>query len=178
VSDGARRAAGLTSALLWGAHALDSLWLGQGADLLWMCNLGGLLLALGLWRAAPWLVALSASWLVLGVPLWALDVLATGQTRLSSIFSHLGGLLLALYGVYRLGWPPRTWLLASLGLAGLLVVCRTLTPAQANVNLVFEVWPLLADKIGHGLYLVLLGALAAAVFGLLDVLASRMVRAP
>jgi hypothetical protein len=180
VPDGARRAAGLKLGLLgglfWGAHALDSVLLGQSADLLWMCNLGGLLLAVGLGQGAPRLVALSASWMVLGVPLWALDVLLTGQTRPSSVLSHLGGLALALFGVTWLGWPPRTWIAASLALVGLLLLCRALTPSEANVNLVFEVWPLLQGRIGHGLYLALLGGLAAGVFGLLDVMASRMVR--
>jgi hypothetical protein len=182
VPDGPGRAEGLTlgglAALIWAAHALDSVWLGLAPDLLWMCNLGGLLLAVGLASRSPRLVALTASWMVLGVPLWALDVLLTGQTRPSSVLSHLGGLSLALYGVSRLGWPPRTWLLASLALSALLLLCRALTPSEANVNLVFEVWPLLQGKVGHGVYLVLLGGLAAGVFALLDALASRMVRAP
>lgn len=163
----------LLSVLAWGWHAMDSVRQNQPWDLLWMCNLGGLLLAAGWAARSPRTVAVAASWMALGVPLWALDLAAGAETRPSSVLSHLGGLALSGYAVYRLGWPRLTALPASLSLAALMVLCRLFTPEAGNVNLVFEVWPVFDGLIGHGPYLALLAMLATAVFAAIDAAASR-----
>lgn len=173
MQDGARSKerliAGLLAGGVWGWHALDSVWAGSAVDLLWMCNLGGLLLSASLLSGSTRGLSVAASWLLFGVPLWALDLAAGGQTTPSSVASHLGGLSIAVWGVMREGWARRASLWASAALAGLMLICRGCTPPEANVNLVFEVWTVWEGAIGHGAYVVFLGTLASAVFVAIDV---------
>ncbi|MCA9495233.1 MAG: hypothetical protein KC621_35135, partial [Myxococcales bacterium] len=74
----------LLSWLVWGLHAAECVWRGEPWDLLWMCNVGGAMVALG-WTlgSARWL-SVAGCWLVVGVPRWALDLLGGGEVRAAS----------------------------------------------------------------------------------------------
>jgi len=59
---------------------------------------------------------------------------------LLSIPTHVGGLMISLWGVKKFGIPRRSWAAASLSLIILGHICRFTTPVEANVNLSQSVW--------------------------------------
>ena len=49
--------------------------------------------------------------------------------------------MIGLYAVRRFGLPSGAWWKTTLALIFLIVVCRFVTPAKANVNLAFSMYP-------------------------------------
>jgi hypothetical protein len=144
-------------------------------NMLWACHLGALLVGAGLLFTAPTLNAVGVLWLLLGVPLWLLDLLDGGELVPTSILTHFGGLALGLWGVRRLGFPPMAALPAAVGLYILNRLSWLLTAPAENVNLAFTVWPGWEHYFpSHRLYLATLLLLSAVVFGLLTPLLRRL----
>src|SRR4029453_4342464 len=69
--------------------------------MLWMCNIGSLVLALGLFLEKPVLVRLSAIWAIPGVIIWFIYVVLPWGVFLTSALDHLGGLVVALIALKR-----------------------------------------------------------------------------
>src|SRR6185437_8352001 len=109
-------------------------------DLLWACNVAMPLLAFGCFLAHARMCVCAFLFLLYGTPMWLLDLVAGGGMVLTSPLLHLGGLGLAAYAVWRLGWPPRTWLVAAGGAALVLAISALVTPPAANVNMAFSVY--------------------------------------
>jgi hypothetical protein len=77
--------------------------------------------------------------------------------------------------VHRLGLPTDAWWQAAAGLFGLHLLSRFATPAAANVNLAFAVWPGWERLFrSHALYIATLVAASAAVFAVLTPLLQRL----
>lgn len=111
----------------------------QGA--LWACHVGCAIVGVGcfLRRALP--VAIGTLWLVYGGTVWCID-LATGANLIpTSLFTHVGGLAVAALALRELRWVRGASLAATVALFLLLGVTRLVTPASANINLVFAVTP-------------------------------------
>jgi len=138
-----RRALWLGAAALgcYAVHATFHLFHGSPADLLWMCHLGAAVVGVGLLCASNITVAVGTLFLSLGTPLWFIDLAGGGEFYPTSCFTHIGGLVMGLYAVRRFGLPAGSWWKATLALIFLMVVCRFVTPAQANVNLAFSMYP-------------------------------------
>lgn len=168
-----RRWLGGAALVAWGVHAAGIVARGEAWDLLWMCNVAGLGVAIGAFTGSARVLSVAAAWLTLGVPLWALDGAANG-VRADSVAAHLGGLGLAWLGVRGFGWARGSAAHATAGLAVLMAISSVTTPATANVNLVAAVWPgWQAWFGGHAVYLVFMGTLAATVFLAVDGAATR-----
>jgi hypothetical protein len=79
--------------------------------------------------------------LIWGVPLWLLDVFTGGEFLPTSMGTHVGGFVLGLYGIYKLGLPRRTWLWLWLTTALLMVLSRWACTYSGtefeNVNMCF-----------------------------------------
>jgi len=65
-------------------------------NMLWMCNLGNLILAAGLFLDKSTLVRLSAIWMVPGLIIWFVYVVLPWGVFLSSILAHVGGLAVSM----------------------------------------------------------------------------------
>jgi hypothetical protein len=142
--------------------------------LLWCCHLGCLLVGIGLLRPYRWTYAVGTAWMVLGVPLWLLNVFVSREFMPTSLLSHMGGLLLAFYGLNHVEIPRHLWLAATTGLIALAVVTRLLTPPAANINLAFSVWAgweTVFPSYFH--YALMMLALAAVLFFLFEITARR-----
>jgi len=107
---------------------------GRPADILWACNVCDATLALGLLANAPVLVRPAALWLLLGIPLWVLDMALTGDCNVPTFLSHIGGLTVGLAAVWKLRAAARAWRDALAGYLFLQLVCRFATPPELNVN--------------------------------------------
>jgi hypothetical protein len=137
----------------------------EAYEMLWTCNASALVIGLaGLLRSRTGL-AIGLCWLSIGVPLWLVDLAGGGELMPSSILTHVVGPLGAILALVRVGWPPSAWWKAATALTALLGVTRLATPAKANVNLAFRVWPGWEALFpNHVVYLVALMLLCCALF--------------
>jgi hypothetical protein len=148
-----------------GVHVLSGRW----PDIFWGCTTATLLVGIGalIGRAEP--VAMGVLWLCFGNPLWVLDITTGGEFLPTSLFTHVGGLLLGLLTLRRLGVPREAWLHATLGYLGLLGLTRLATPRASNVNLAFAVAPGWEKTFpSHPLYLLLLVTAGTATFAIVQ----------
>lgn len=140
--EGARAsvAAGVLSLFFFVLLAVYHIRNGQSYHILWTCHMACLVLGAGLMFKRPLLTAIGFFWLCFGVPLWLLNVLTGSPLIVLSVPTHIGGLLIGLWGVKRWGVPKHTWVFASVLLIVLGVVSRFTTPFDANVNLSHAIW--------------------------------------
>lgn len=144
-----------------------------------MCNMGALLVGVGLLVRQPRPLAVGATWLAVGDVLWALDLLSGSDLLPTSLLTHILGLAIGVIGLRRLGFPRGTWLVAGVAVLGLQEITRLLTPERSNVNVVFAMYGG-AERIfsSHLAYRGSLIALAFVLFGVVEVAARRLIPAP
>ncbi len=137
------RLLGLLPLMFFCAHAFYYWRRGEPAHILWMCNIGNLLLAAGLLLRRPQLTRVAAVWLIPGLPVWLLFVVRAWGFVPTSTLAHLGGLTVGLYALARVRVDRATWLHAFVWYLLVQFVCRLITPPALNVNLahsVYEGW--------------------------------------
>ena len=113
-----------------------------------MCNIGNLLLAVGLFLSEAILIRVAVIWMLPGVVVWAMYVvptwgmLLTGQLSFSQLFAvlsstlaHLGGFSVGMLAMQRVRMDTRAWLYAFGWYFVVQLLSRLLTPAEMNVNL-------------------------------------------
>ena len=112
-----------------------------------MCNIGNLLLAVGLFLEEAMLIRVAAIWMVPGVAVWFVYVvptwgmLLTGQASfgqlfgvLSSTLAHLGGFSVGMLVLRKVRMDGRAWLYAFVWYFVVQLLSRLITPAAMNVN--------------------------------------------
>lgn len=122
--------------------------------MLWMCNIGNLLLALGLFLGAALLIRVAVIWMVPGVVVWFFYVVPTWGMLLSGRFNnaeifgvisstlaHVGGFAVGIAVLRKVGMDARAWLHAFIWYFIVQLLSRLVTPAQMNVNLSHDVQP-------------------------------------
>jgi len=117
----------------WPVHELG--------NLLWMCNIGNLLLALGLFLEKPQLVRVAAIWTIPGLVIWFLYVVLVWTVFLSSTLAHVGGLIVAIVALSRYGMDRNAWRWAFGWYLGIQLVSRFITAPALNVNLAHAIQP-------------------------------------
>ena len=116
--------------------------------MLWMCNIGNLLLAIGIFLEEAILIRVAVMWMVPGVVVWLVYVVPTwgmlltgklgfGQLFgvLSSTLAHIGGISVGLVVLRKVGMDGRAWFYAFIWYFVVQLLSRVLTPADMNVNL-------------------------------------------
>ena len=106
----------------------------QLGHLLWMCNIGNLVLAMGLFLEKPVLVRLAAIWTIPGLVIWFLYVVLTWGVFLTSTLAHVGGLAVAMFALSRYRMDRTSWRWAFGWYLVLQLCSRLVTPADLNVN--------------------------------------------
>jgi hypothetical protein len=113
-------------------------------------------------------------WLCFGLPVWLMALWGGDDLVVMSLFTHVGGLILSLRGVTRLGIPRFTWLASSLCLITLGFACRYVTPPHANVNISHAIWSGYENNFSsHALYVAFVYSCAVATFLALQQLVKR-----
>jgi hypothetical protein len=131
---------GLLPLIFFIAYLLHFLSLGELGNILWMCHLSNLTLALGLFFCQRTLIRVSVLWLVYGLPLWLWNLTEFGLASVTSLGTHLGGLAIGLFVLSRVRMERRIWLYALLWFLIVQQVCRLATPAELNVNIAHNVY--------------------------------------
>ncbi len=126
------------------------------AALLWMCHVTALMLAVGLIGSFASLIRLVAGWTVLGLPIWIVDAMSVGATRIS-VLSHLAVPAVALVAMSQVG-VGRSIAKMTIASFGFYVVlqlfCRAATPPDLNVNLAHAIYPFFGQGVveSYGIY--------------------------
>lgn len=119
-----------------------------------MCNIGNLLLAIGLFLGEAMLIRVAVIWMLPGVAVWAMYVvptwgmLLTGQLNfaqffgvISSTLAHLGGFSVGMLALQKVRMDAWAWLYAYIWYFVVQLLSRLLTPAALNVNLAHRIQP-------------------------------------
>ena len=116
--------------------------------LLWMCNVGNLLLAMGLFLDKTRVVRLAAIWMVPGLLVWFVYVVLPWGLFLTSILAHVGGLIVAMFALSKYRMDRTAWLWAFGWYVVVQLLSRFVTPANLNVNLAHSIQPGLQQTFG------------------------------
>ncbi len=81
-------------------------------NMLWMCNIGNLVLAVGLFLKRPLLVRVAVIWMVPGLVVWFIYVVLAWGIFLSSTLAHLGGFVVGIVALQRVRMDRVSWLYA------------------------------------------------------------------
>lgn len=110
-------------------------------NMLWMCNVGNLVLGIGLLIGSPRVIRLAVIWLIPGLPLWVFDAIQRGGLLFTSFLTHIGGLAVGLIVMRRVRADKWTW---AYGFAWYLLVqqlSRLFTSEFWNVNVAHKAYP-------------------------------------
>jgi hypothetical protein len=110
-------------------------------NLVWMCNIGNLVLAMGLFLEKPAVVRLAAIWTIPGLAIWFLYVVLVWTVFLSSFLAHVGGLVVAMIALRQYGMDRSSWRWAFGWYLVVQLASRFLTPPALNVNLAHAIQP-------------------------------------
>jgi len=109
-------------------------------QMLWSCHISNLMLAAGLFMGAPILIRVAVFWQILGVPPWILattmEMAWLKPVTLVSIFSHVGGVIVAIVAIRRVGAKRGSWIPSLIYFVILQQITRLLTNPgpYTNVN--------------------------------------------
>ena len=115
----------------------------QLGHMLWMCNIGNLLLAIGLFLGQPVLVRVAAIWSIPGVFIWFRYVVMEWGLFGSSMAAHVGGLIVSLIALRKVRVDRVSWLYCVSWFLILQLLARLTTPPEMNVNVsqtVYQGW--------------------------------------
>src|SRR5688572_22002543 len=107
------RLLGLLPVIFFLAQSVHYWRINELGHLLWMCNIGNLLLAMGLLLEKRRVVRLAAIWMIPGLVDWIVSVVLAWGVFLASTLAHLGGLIVAMIALrmYRMDRTAWRWTL-------------------------------------------------------------------
>ena len=113
----------------------------QLGHMLWMCNLGNLLLAMGLFLEKPVVIRLATIWMIPGLIVWFVYVVLPWGVFLSSTLAHVGGLAVAIIALWKYRMDRTAWRWAFGWYIVVQLLSRFVTPRDLNVNLAHMIQP-------------------------------------
>lgn len=128
------RLLGLLPLIFFIARVIEYVRVGTPQHILWSCHVSNLLMALGMFFAVPVLIRISAFWLILGVPPWFYDMVASGLITPVSVFSHLGGAVVGIVAIRTVRPKSGSWLISLLFFIVLQQITRLATPSDIYMN--------------------------------------------
>ena len=121
----------LTFFILQGLHYWRINELGH---MLWMCNLANLLLALALFLNQALLIRVAVLWMIPGLFIWFWYVVLAWGVFFSSTLAHVGGIVVGMLALKRVGMDRAVWAYALLWYFAVQLLSRLITPVEMNVN--------------------------------------------
>jgi hypothetical protein len=112
---------------------------GGMGNLFWMCNVGNLLLAVGLFLNHRELIRAAAIWTIPGLGIWIRYVLFEYDFVVSSALAHVGGIIVALIVLRRVRMDRIAWVYAFVWYLFMQVVSRMVTDPRLNVNVAHRI---------------------------------------
>jgi hypothetical protein len=146
------RLLGLLPLLFFAARVFEYAYRAKTPEqILWSCHISNLLLAIGMFIASPLLIRIAVFWLILGIPPWIIDMVVSKLVTPVSIFSHLGGFLVAMVAIYFVRAKRGSWLPSLIYFVVLQQVTRLLTVPgpYTNVNVAHFAYGGMKDWFAH-----------------------------
>lgn len=146
-------------------------------QILWSCHISNLLLAVGMFFAWPLLIRIAVFWLILGVPPWIIDMVVSNLVTPVSIFSHLGGFVMAMVAIWFVRAKRGSWLPSLIYFVVLQQITRFLTipGPYTNVNVAHFGYGGMKDWFAHyWTYWLANTAAAAATLWLIDLALAKL----
>ncbi|HET6890195.1 MAG TPA: hypothetical protein VFH31_03765 [Pyrinomonadaceae bacterium] len=141
LSDSGFRALGIFPLAFFLAQAVHYWRINELGHMLWMCNIGNLILAIGLFLNHALLIRIAVIWLFPGLVVWLIYVVLPWGIFLSSAVIHLGGMVMGLIAIRRIGMDRMAWAYAFLWYLGVQLLSRIVTATELNVNMSQAVEP-------------------------------------
>jgi hypothetical protein len=141
------RSLGWLPLILFVARFVAYQQLGQPSQMLWMCHLANLTLAIGLFLANPLIIRVSVLLLIFGIPPWIVDMFTIKIVTPVSIASHLGGTVVGLLAIAKVRAQSWSWLAALLSFILVQVISRFVTPPEFNINTAHRVYDIWKDTV-------------------------------
>ena len=135
------RLLGLLPLLFFVAQVIHYWNIQQLGHLLWMCNIGNLLLAIGLFLERPLLVRVAAIWTIPGLFVWFVYVVLAWGMFFTSTLAHVGGIVVAAFVVRAYRMNRNSWRYAIAWYLVVLILSRFVTAPDLNVNLAHAIQP-------------------------------------
>ena len=133
------RLIGLWPLIFFLAQAIHYWRVGGMGNLFWMCNVGNLLLAIGLFLNHRELIRAAAIWTIPGLLIWARYVLLEYDFVISSALAHVGGVIVALIVLRRVRMDRIAWVYAFVWYLFMQLVSRLVTDPRLNVNVAHRI---------------------------------------
>jgi hypothetical protein len=121
------------------AQAIHYGRVGGAGNLFWMCNIGNLLLAAGLFLNHRELIRAAAIWTIPGLGIWIRYVVFEYDFVASSALAHVGGIVVALIVLRRVRMDRIAWVYASVWYLFMQVVSRLVTAPVLNTNVAHRI---------------------------------------
>lgn len=135
------RLLGLLPLIFFLVQAIHYWRYGGLGHLLWMCNVGNVLLGIGLLLGHRELVRAAAIWTIPGLGIWIYYVLMASGFYFSTTLAHVGGIIVGLIALRRVGMDRLAWVWAFAWHLVMQVVTRLVAPPELNVNVVDRIQP-------------------------------------
>jgi hypothetical protein len=135
------RLLGLLPLIFFLAQTVHYWRVGGMGNLLWMCNVGNLGLAIGLFFNRRELIRAAAIWTIPGLLIWIRYVVLEYDYVFSSFLAHVGGIAIGLIVLRRVRMDRIAWLYAFGWYLILQVAAHLITHPELNVNLAFRIQP-------------------------------------
>jgi hypothetical protein len=110
-------------------------------NLVWMCNVGNLLLAIGLFLNHRELIRAAAIWTIPGLGVWIRYVLLASGFYFSTTLAHVGGIIVGLWVLRRVRMDRTAWIYGFTWYLFMQLVSRLVTSPDLNVNVAHRIPP-------------------------------------
>jgi len=114
---------------------------GGMGNLLWICNVGNILLGVGLLLGQRELIRTAAIWTIPGLGIWIRYVLLASGFYFSTTLAHVGGIVVGLIALSRVRMDRLAWIYAFIWSLLVQLAARLLTSPELNVNLAHRIQP-------------------------------------
>ena len=114
---------------------------GGMGNLLWICNVGNVLLGIGLLLGRRELIRIAAIWTIPGLGIWIRYVLLASGFYFSTTLAHVGGIAVGLIALHRVRMDRLAWIHAVAWSLLTQLAARLLTEPELNVNLAHRIQP-------------------------------------
>jgi hypothetical protein len=133
------RLIGLLPLIFFLAQTIHYWRVGGMGNLLWMCNIGNLVLAAGLFLGHRELIRAAAIWTIPGLAIWIRYVLFEYDFVVSSALAHVGGIIVALIVLRRVRMDRMAWVYAFVWYLFMQIASRLVTDPRLNVNVAHRI---------------------------------------
>lgn len=123
------------------AQAVHYWKINELGHMLWMCNIGNLLLAIGLFFNQTLLIRVAVIWMIPGLVVWISYVALAWGMFLSSTLAHLGGIIVGMVAVRKVRMDRTAWAYALGWYLIVQLISYLITPVELNVNVSHNVAP-------------------------------------